>query len=184
MVSRSTSASELNLSARKVRDAVGARLEGNEPGSCAPVTPDRLHERFLLHHPEPGVALELLELFDGERFPHCYIGRVRDHDIPALFQFIGPLHRLELYLSPDVLRTLPPLEFDAGDPQLFYGIFRRTQTRILHILLKNDITVSVMPLLEALDPALQLGRTEDHTVLDVGVRIHARDVLSDHHHDA
>src|SRR3990170_2469044 len=100
------------------------------------------------------MPLKLLELFFIERLPHRLVLRIGKDDVPALLELLGAFDGLELHFAADVFRALAPLELYAVHAELLDGVLCRPETRVLHVLLKDDLAVAVEPLLEALYPPL------------------------------
>jgi hypothetical protein len=162
---------------------VGAGLEEDPLGPGLAQLLDPIHERLLLDHAQPGVALELLEAALLEGLDDVGILGVGQDDVAAALQLLGLLEALDLDFAADVLGPLTPLKLDGLDAQLVDGVFLHLQAGVLDVGLDDDVAVAVRPVLEALDPHFHVGRAQDAPVLDLGLLVHGADVLA-HGQDA
>ena len=124
------------------------------------------------------MTFKLCDATCPEGFLHSRIGRIRQHDITPVFEFRGPLDRMQLDLAPDILGALAPFKLKNLNSQFFNYIFRHAQSGIFHIRLNNDASGTVIPLIEGIDAAFHLRRPGNLSVLEFRLRIHTADIFA------
>ena len=159
---------------------VGAGLEEDALGPGLAQLLDPLHERLLLDHAQAGVALELLEAALLEGRDDVGVLGVGQDDVALLLEGLGLLDGLDLDLAADVLGALAPLELDGLDAQLLDGVFLDAEAGVLDVGLDDDVAVAVScQSWKRLDAELHVRGADDPAVLDLGLVVHAADVLAD-----
>jgi len=125
------------------------------------------------------VPLELFERPTLEGLDDVRVGGIGQHHVAPLVEHLGLLEILDLDFAADVLGALSPLQLNDPDPELLDCILESTERGILNIGLDHDLAVPVaLPLAEQVDSPLQLRGAHNPAVLDLGLRVHAADVLA------
>ena len=141
---------------------------------------DGAHEGILLDHSQAGVALELAEDAVVECLDDGRVGGVREHDVAALIEHLGPREVVDLDLAADVLGALAPLQLNHFDAEGLDGILEDAQAGVLDVGLDDDGAVTVtLPLAVGLDAVPEVRRLDDLAILNRGLHVHAADVLTD-----
>ena len=113
-------------------------------------------------------------------FLHGGIARIGIHHLANALFFQRLFERRDIVRWLRALRRLAKFEFDRFRAALRQRVFRQAEGIVLHIYLRDDLTIAAVEFAEGVEHFIQLVKFHDLAIFDDSVRILAHGAFADH----